>query len=515
MKKLAFNYLVVGIGMLAVSSCNSGGTTLATNKQPLKTESSVGNVDNLGVTIRDNDVYLNNSHLVDITGFNILSYHVTDGQPWDGVSVLGKMGQDNGLQVKSGRKGNLSNSEFLWSYNIPTSMTADMNFAVIGDLYLSTPGDSQSYICKKIALAQAGFDGRNVWIFYSNRGYDLNLGILADRKGNTIINCTDIKTNKTRLFNVSSSPGWSTLSAVNRFDITPNNDYDSGADYLNQKALADQIMFSFSSLSVSDKAKIWANDRYHLNPYDYSALLIVPPNNINLGIVNAKVNNINITQTTQHVDFVGCNILKNTTAINQTMQSSAYSKTVSQSLSNTNTWGTEVGVEFNFPLEIGKMSVKASYKHDETNTTSTSETYTAPSQSVLVPARSIAYVKVLFSSESSSGNYSYIQELDGNSTASTQAIGFLYPYNYNSFNGSYEQINVARIFKDGTIYRPDLISVDSASQHILIHGGGSFSSSQGTNMNVDIKYCSIDQPTAGCLTTQNQLQDDSCTTFSK
>ncbi len=122
--------------------------------------------------------------------------------------------------------------------------------------------------------------------------------------------------------------------------------------------------------------------------------------------------------------YLGCAVLTNNTSIGQMLKSNSFSRTRANIVSTTVTTGVSTTFEVSGAFEFSKVvnfgtkkSTTISYQESTTQTTRLDDRHTAPSQSVLVPARTTRYVVASLTPATYTGNLALNTSFQGNFVA--------------------------------------------------------------------------------------------------
>lgn len=184
--------------------------------------------------------------------------------------------------------------------------------------------------------------------------------------------------------------------------------------------------------------------------------------------------------------FLGRNILNNVTDQEQTLSTSAFERTIENSVTHSTTHGFNLGVtasaKFKVPFvgETGmETTVEYNFSDTSSNTTSESYTYTAPPQNIIVPAHSSVEVIVRLNTVKAKGNVKLLSKISGNGVVKNfypmSPMPSMAPQTF------YDIVNDAskhEKLKD--------ISANSDGKTVNIIGAGTYESKYGTDFYVDV-----------------------------
>lgn len=200
--------------------------------------------------------------------------------------------------------------------------------------------------------------------------------------------------------------------------------------------------------------------------------------------------------------WAGQSDLRNDTDREQTLSSSEFHKTFTNTTTSSTdhgfTVGSETEVKTGIPfLAEGKISLKAEYNFNSTQANETSETveYIAPSQSIIVPPHTIARVNAVLDVRKIKGKmdlYSEIGLKEKNFDYDKLPISSYGQLSWVSLGSIYEDAyNEAKL--SGTADVPDIKVISRSSNnpdYFLASGTGSFESEYGSIFNVQVEYIS-------------------------
>ncbi|WP_184491125.1 ETX/MTX2 family pore-forming toxin [Streptomyces sp. I6] len=192
--------------------------------------------------------------------------------------------------------------------------------------------------------------------------------------------------------------------------------------------------------------------------------------------------------------FVGTSTLKNTTDAPLTMTSESFTKSISDTVTNTVTKGVSVANKVSASVDMGKAvhmgtELTTTWSFSDSNSTSQSQSvsYTAPSQNIVVPAHSTATVTVRLQQAIATGNVDLSTDLGG-TFEQWQCSG-------GACGASNEPLydTLANIQKTGKTWGgkpapalPSGFTLNSAKKALSFKGAGTYRATYGANFDVQV-----------------------------
>ncbi|SDW33313.1 toxin ETX/toxin MTX2 [Marininema mesophilum] len=212
---------------------------------------------------------------------------------------------------------------------------------------------------------------------------------------------------------------------------------------------------------------------------------------------NTKLNVTNVTVTKEGEPevstgpdmYFGTARLTNNSDDAQNLNSQEFSKQVTETLSSTVTEGFKVGTEVSLNatfMGLGtstKLSTEYSFSNAETKTNTDTVTYTSPRQTIKVPPRTTAIVKVYLKQVNAKG------KVNLNATLGTDGLLWL---NHKDPDGTtavrgWDTFDQFRYWDQKGLL-PQELSVDYSGKKVLFKGSGEYSAEYGTEYQVDVSY---------------------------
>ncbi|MEB9738499.1 ETX/MTX2 family pore-forming toxin [Bacillus thuringiensis] len=205
--------------------------------------------------------------------------------------------------------------------------------------------------------------------------------------------------------------------------------------------------------------------------------------------------------------WAGQSDLENATDDEQTLNSTEFKKTYSNTTTTSTENGFMIGQETEGKVGIpfvaeGKVTIKTEYNFNHTNGYETSESveYIAPSQSIKVPPHTIARVTALLDVKKIKGKMHLYSEIGLNKDYGYDMVPLVYKY-----GGPFKYVTLGTLYDEG--YKqakldysnmgnviPEEIETVSKSNnpnHLLASGVGIFESEYGSVFNVKVEYIDI------------------------
>lgn len=230
-------------------------------------------------------------------------------------------------------------------------------------------------------------------------------------------------------------------------------------------------------------------------PLEKSVSIIAPPNTIWSGFtpLNSETHQFSVvsdgspTVSDSGSLFVGKNTLTNTSNQEQTLSTSTFSHSITNTVASATTHGFKLGykasAKFKVPFvgETG-MELNAEYNFSSTNTetNSTNYTYTAPAQNIKVPAHSSVEVVVKLDKAKQKGNVQLLTKMSGIGYYRHSSIGT--PGGGAGTADSFYNI-VSRASK---IEKQEDVSANPDGKTINIIGFGNYEAEYGTEFSVTV-----------------------------
>ena len=184
--------------------------------------------------------------------------------------------------------------------------------------------------------------------------------------------------------------------------------------------------------------------------------------------------------------FIGTTTLENQTTRDQTLTTGGFSQTITSTTTTATTQGWSISAAIETSGKIGipfvteggiKFTVSGGYNTSKTDSTSTSTsiTYTAPSQGISVPPGYLAKVSAMLLTTNGKGDYTVYTSLKN-------------PWAVNMMGSMtvdlYQMFSVAQKYN----LLPSVLSVDPNSNSIFLVSRGKYSFNTGTDFLVNVKY---------------------------
>ncbi|MGI8363136.1 ETX/MTX2 family pore-forming toxin [Bacillus cereus] len=208
--------------------------------------------------------------------------------------------------------------------------------------------------------------------------------------------------------------------------------------------------------------------------------------------------------------WAGQSDLENATDHEQNLNSTEFKKTYSNTTTTSTENGFMIGQETEGKVGIpfvaeGKVTIKTEYNFNHTNGYETSESveYIAPSQSIKVPAHTIARVTALLDVKKIKGKMNLHSEIGLNKDYGYDMVPLVY-----KFGGPFKYVTLGTLYDEG--YKqaqldysnlPDpwniipgeieAVSKSNNPNHLLASGVGIFESEYGSVFNVKVEYINM------------------------
>ncbi|WLR42761.1 ETX/MTX2 family pore-forming toxin [Bacillus carboniphilus] len=183
--------------------------------------------------------------------------------------------------------------------------------------------------------------------------------------------------------------------------------------------------------------------------------------------------------------YIGNATLENSTNTSQTMNSQSFTKSITESLATSITNGikTSTSISASFePAEILKFSssitTEISFSETSTNKESTSVSYTAPEQSITIPANTTAKVSVYLKTIKANGRLMLEADFSGKVTYDKKGTELKIKNIYEMFENS---LNYGYSF-------PNSLSLDNEKETVHFEGTGEYQATYGTEYLVKVEF---------------------------
>lgn len=488
-----------------LTACNNVGDSGSTSTTSTVNSSQAPNVSQkmFGPKTHNNELHFKSHDSLMNIKFTLTDHHITEDQPFD--ETIGQI--DDGIMVKAGRKEDKSNTTDLISKNFAGAndqqeyLDKNIYFVIYGTFSFYQKTNNTNYDCKNVAIAQYQSDiaGSALWAFFSNRAP--GLAALADKSNSVNIDCTNTTTKDVEVFTITGT----TTHDQFRIEPTTYSSKDIGV-VLNGYTFGQALTDAYNSMPGTTQLSLFSNNAYGLSGR-------------NLEVFNPRVATISYSaESSEQVgdavvtDYslldISTTTLKNTSDIQQTMQSSSYSKTVTNGSTSTITNGWEVGGEVAIAspvlikLIVGGLNIKINAKYNgnyqSSTTNSETVTYTAPSQNILIPPHSAAKILVTFGMATYSAKFNFSEQAKG--VAYVDGVVFndsneVLPHIMNG--NHYGSVDIYSVFANATSWNNPQIKLSpkdpiTGTGSILFTGLGTVSGVSGTGFNVSIEIVALD-----------------------
>ncbi len=220
--------------------------------------------------------------------------------------------------------------------------------------------------------------------------------------------------------------------------------------------------------------------------YVYSAgLRIIFPPSFAIGTSTVPVGEAQVVSGAPV--YLGCASLTNSTSSDQTLTSNSFSRSYTNTVATTVTTGvsstSKVSGSFSLSKVVGfglEESVTVSYQNSNTQSESITETHTAPSQNVFVPAGETRYVVSSLTQSTYTGELALNTSFGGGFTAYNPLLGgSLFPDHYNVYD-------VLSRAKDAGAELPAGFSLNSSTRLLDFKGSGTYTVKAGIHFRSEI-----------------------------
>ncbi|MEU6281396.1 ETX/MTX2 family pore-forming toxin [Streptomyces sp. NPDC047028] len=228
---------------------------------------------------------------------------------------------------------------------------------------------------------------------------------------------------------------------------------------------------------------------------------VVRQNNSRIAALNAKIGVVGDPVISEAGTlYIGGTSLENSSDVEQTLTTQAFSQSESDTLSTSVARGlsgtVKVAAKF-LPGMDSEMSTTVSYSETNTQTESIAQTYTAPSQNIKVPARTVANVSVTLQRVTADGQMYLDADLQGKGDYSVNVTDRKHGV---SFTNNYENVPIEDVLgpttqfktpKSGAPALPDGLTINS-SNGVHFSGLGTYRATYGTRMYVKVNFVPTD-----------------------